>query len=488
MSAKRSPKGIPAPTPYNDPSGVQRSKLNDDGKTVYGWRLRFTHPKDLTRSEVRVWTRTPQEAATLLSEKIKESAIGLRSTKSVTKTTLISWLAQWVADYAWVRVGEARNPSTWKEHDSNMRLYINPYLSGRVEDTGSRTWAQRPLSQFRPEDLEEVISKYRLANGQNPSDSGRKSVTKTLRMSLNAAVKAGLITRSPAADIDAKWEISGVKSFTPKPWEMETVAALMGQRLENGEVTRVPIDYLGDMVRFLFWSGLRPAEALALRRTDINFDNNYLTVTKQATIASGRRVEKSELKTRQSRRIAILMPLAFEPAMQLFRRSQVKSDYLLMGEGRRPREKDAAGNWVTSETVRAIGYGTLARYLREASAVAIAAGAITDSITMTSLRHGFASSCLSIGMDPNRVSRFMGHSSTRLTTGLYGLDQFPTDMTEEVEEIRHLQESLMEQELDGFAVLDAIQIDMARGLTNAEMAASMAARVRARSRIRGGSL
>ena len=169
MSANRSPKGIPAPTPYNDPSGVQRSKLNDDGKTVYGWRLRFTHPKDLTRSEVRVWTRTPQEAATLLSERIKESAIGLRSTKSVAKTTLISWLAQWVADYAWVKVGEARNPSTWKEHDSNMRLYINPYLSGRVEDTGSRTWAQRPLSQFRPEDLEEVISKYRLANGQNPS-------------------------------------------------------------------------------------------------------------------------------------------------------------------------------------------------------------------------------------------------------------------------------------------------------------------------------
>lgn len=91
-------------------------------------------------------------------------------------------------------------------------------------------------------------------------------------------------------------------------------------------------------------------------------------------------------------------------------------------------------------------------------------------------------------MDPNRVSRFMGHSSTRLTTGLYGLDQFPTDMTEEVEEIRHLQESLMVGKLDGFAVLDAIQIDMARGLTNAEMAASMAARVRARSRSRGGSL
>ena len=98
------------------------------------------------------------------------------------------------------------------------------------------------------------------------------------------------------------------------------------------------------------------------------------------------------------------------------------------------------------ETVRAIGYGTLARYLRWAS----------------------------------KVSGYTGHSSARLTTGLYGRDGLTTDLTSEVEEITKLQESLFNQKLLGTKIFDQIQSDLLEGISNEERSKRIVERVMAK--------
>jgi len=136
------------------------------------------------------------------------------------------------------------------------------------------------------------------------------------------------------------------------------------------------------------WTGLRPGEALALRRDRIDFDLHHIVVERQATVTSRRRVEKRERKTIQSKRVLVLVPDAAGPAYSLFQRSKGKSEYRCMGEGRRARFRDTEGIWRPEEHVRAIGYGALAEYLRHASLAAIECGDIPESITLTSLRHG----------------------------------------------------------------------------------------------------
>jgi integrase len=194
-----------------------------------------------------------------------------------------------------------------------------------------------------------------------------------------------------------------------------------------------------------------------------------------------------ERKTIQSKRVLVLMPDAAGPAYSLFQRSKGKSECRCMGEGRRARFRNAEGIGLPEEHVRAIGHGALTKYLRHASLAAIEFGDMPKSITLTSLRHGFASSSLSMGVDPNRAATFVGHSSPRQTKGLYGVDRIPGDMSDEVAEIATPRNDLLGGGRTTMTtILDGIQqsMDAHPGAPSTERGEEMLARVEARRRMR----
>lgn len=173
------------------------------------------------------------------------------------------------------------------------------------------------------------------------------------------------------------------------------------------------LSYFFPLVHLMSYTGLRQGEALALKWSDIDFENKKITVNKTAV----RIKEKQTLqtpKTKNSKRVISIDPATLS-ILKSWKKDQIKI-YFKNGKHFEGDENfiftNQRGDWVHIHNF--IRY--FKRFIADNS---------LKPITPHGLRHTHASLLFSAGVEPKNISDRLGHSTVQITLDLY------THITEE---------------------------------------------------------
>jgi phage integrase family protein len=173
------------------------------------------------------------------------------------------------------------------------------------------------------------------------------------------------------------------------------------------------LSYFFPLVHLMSYTGLRQGEALALKWSDIDFENKKITVDKTAV----RIKEKQTLqtpKTKNSKRVISIDPTTLS-ILKSWKKDQIKI-YFKNGKHFKGDENfiftNQRGEWVHIHN--------FIRYFKR-----FIAGHKLKTITPHGLRHTHASLLFSAGVEPKNISDRLGHSTVQITLDLY------THITEE---------------------------------------------------------
>ena len=173
------------------------------------------------------------------------------------------------------------------------------------------------------------------------------------------------------------------------------------------------LSYFFPLVHLMSYTGLRQGEALALKWSDIDFENKKITVDKTAT----RIKEKQTLqtpKTKNSKRVISIDPTTLS-ILKSWKKDQIK---IYFKNGKHFEGDDnfiftnQRGDWVHIHNF--IPY--FKRFVSDHK---------LKPITPHGLRHTHASLLFSAGVEPKNISDRLGHSTVQITLDLY------THITEE---------------------------------------------------------
>ena len=173
------------------------------------------------------------------------------------------------------------------------------------------------------------------------------------------------------------------------------------------------LSYFFPLVHLMSYTGLRQGEALALKWSDIDFENKKITVNKTAA----RIKEKQTLqtpKTKNSKRVISIDPNTLS-ILKSWKKDQIKI-YFKNG-----KHFEGDENFIfTNQRAEWVHIHNFIRYFKRF---------VTDHklkpITPHGLRHTHASLLFSAGVEPKNISDRLGHSTVQITLDLY------THITEE---------------------------------------------------------
>lgn len=173
------------------------------------------------------------------------------------------------------------------------------------------------------------------------------------------------------------------------------------------------LSYFFPLVHLMSYTGLRQGEALALKWSDIDFENKKITVDKTAV----RIKEKQTLqtpKTKNSKRVISIDPTTLS-ILKSWKKDQIKI-YFKNG-----KHFEGDDNFIfTNERGEWIHIHNFIRYFKR-----FIADHKLKPITPHGLRHTHASLLFSAGVEPKNISDRLGHSTVQITLDLY------THITEE---------------------------------------------------------
>lgn len=173
------------------------------------------------------------------------------------------------------------------------------------------------------------------------------------------------------------------------------------------------LSYFFPLVHLMSYTGLRQGEALALKWSDIDFENKKITVDKTAA----RIKEKQTLqtpKTKNSKRVISIDPTTLS-ILKNWKKDQIKI-YFKNG-----KHFEGDDNFIfTNQRAEWVHIHNFIPYFKRF---------VTDHklkpITPHGLRHTHASLLFSAGVEPKNISDRLGHSTVQITLDLY------THITEE---------------------------------------------------------
>ncbi|MCL1844519.1 MAG: site-specific integrase [Defluviitaleaceae bacterium] len=201
-----------------------------------------------------------------------------------------------------------------------------------------------------------------------------------------------LFKQAIANDIVFKNPTDGV--ILPKAQKKQTKRALTAD--ETKHIALLKLDLKTKfLVYLLMYTGMRKGEALALSRSDVDFDSGEITVNKSLLFMKNKSEIKMNPKTEAgTRTIPILEPL--KPILRDYLAS-VKSEQLFTTKG---------GELFTVTAYRRI-WEKFTRTME------------TKEITAHIFRHNFATTLYYAGVDVKTAQAILGHKSVTVTLGIY---------------------------------------------------------------------
>jgi len=173
------------------------------------------------------------------------------------------------------------------------------------------------------------------------------------------------------------------------------------------------LSYFFPLVHLMSYTGLRQGEALALKWSDIDFENKKITVNKTAARIKERQTLQTP-KTKNSKRVISIDPATLS-ILKSWKKDQIKI-YFKNGKHFEGDENfiftNQRGEWVHIHN--------FIRYFKR-----FIADHKLKPITPHGLRHTHASLLFSAGVEPKNISDRLGHSTVQITLDLY------THITEE---------------------------------------------------------
>lgn len=173
------------------------------------------------------------------------------------------------------------------------------------------------------------------------------------------------------------------------------------------------LSYFFPLVHLMSYTGLRQGEALALKWSDIDFENKKITVNKTAARIKERQTLQTP-KTKNSKRVISIDPVTLS-ILKSWKKDQIKIYF------RNGKHFEGDENFIfTNQRAEWVHIHNFIRYFKR-----FIADHKLKSITPHGLRHTHASLLFSAGVEPKNISDRLGHSTVQITLDLY------THITEE---------------------------------------------------------
>ena len=276
-------------------------------------------------------------------------------------------------------------PQTITTYKSSYENHIKPFL-GNTQ-----------LNRLNPVFLSQTMNKMTGSNGS------KKKYLTTIQAILTYGVQCGIIDHSPAHDISWKKRNEPKKKRYMTPDQAQKFI----EHIRNSKMDDDEKRYF----EFLLLTGLRPPEALALKWSDINYDNATIlvehTLIYDSSLPKGQRLTLGTTKTGESKLISIKN----ETIPRILRDQQLHVKSL--------REK-LGTQFKHLEMIFPSGMGNY----RDIGALRIAlkrctSGTEFEFLTPHMMRHTFATVGLIESGDLSAVSKELGHSDVSTTLGFY---------------------------------------------------------------------
>ena len=315
----------------------------------------------------------------LALEHAQEQEAALRKGSYVTadKHTLGDYLQRWLVDYA----GTQTRARTQEDYASIVRKHLTPRI-GQVKLQALTTEHIKGLYSGL---LADGVSKERIAH-----------VHRLLRAALGHAASAEppLIARNPA-----------LAAKPPKPERKPEMVILSGQQAAAVQQA-ANATWLGPLVSFAMFAGLRRKEMLGLTWDDVDLTAGRVTVSRTLQRVKGAGLKIQDTKTVRSRRTVALSPGVV--TMLRAHRTRQREQRLLLG----PLWKE--GEWVfTNPDGGPISPDTLTHSFAK---LVKGLGLVCR---FHDLRHLHASGMLAAGVNVKTISERLGQSTVSITLDVY---------------------------------------------------------------------
>ncbi|MGL6198874.1 MAG: tyrosine-type recombinase/integrase [Lachnospiraceae bacterium] len=301
--------------------------------------------------------------------------------------TVFDWAASWLEEIVKIKIKE----STYGSYQSMLQGHILPYMG-----TKKLIKITTPYIQ----DFVEVLKEKGL--GANTIHN----VFAMLNRVLSAAVKKRLILVNPCKDVQLPEK---------EKVQIEVLSIEEQQRLEQAAM----MDEDGIAVIIALQTGMRIGEICGLRWDDIDFTTGHIhvnrTVQRIVVMKGDKRSTEVFIGTPKRSRSKRTIPMTDSlKAVLLNEFKQGQGEYVVTCKGR----------FAEPRTVRN-------RYQRIAEAADI------RKMRFHGLRHTFATRCMESNIDIPVISRYLGHSSAKMTMDIY-LDVTMEYMTESIRSLDHI--------------------------------------------------
>ncbi|MDT0307026.1 tyrosine-type recombinase/integrase [Streptomyces sp. DSM 44917] len=194
--------------------------------------------------------------------------------------TVGDWLTYWLAQI--VQPSTAFN--TYAKYEGKVRLYLIPYLG------------KKALPRLTPHQVRDALARMKKDGVPAPT---RAETLRVLRNALNRARREELVTRNVAELVD----MPTTDKQERKPWSAKEAITFLGTARRHRLYAAFVV---------LLTLGLRRGELLGMRWSDIDFDNEQFTPTRQVQREKGKLVVKKLLKTNSSHAALPLPPFVAE--------------------------------------------------------------------------------------------------------------------------------------------------------------------------------
>jgi integrase len=338
---------------------------------------------------------TKRAAEIELARLIADNAAG-HGTDPV-KTTVASFLATWLSDWAQANVGA----QTWQQYDALSRYVIANI--GAV-----------PIQKLRPAHLQSLYATLLRSGGRNGRPLSALTVGhvhRLLHRVFGHAQVWGIIATNVASAVSPpRLSHREITILTE-----DEIAHLLNH-LEGHE--------LRPLVCFLLGTGARRAEAMALTWEAVDLERGVVLIKAALAQTIRHGVQVKAPKSRAGVRSVTLS--AWLTVEMRAHRARQQEQRMALGLGRMPDKSPVFGRWDGSwRTPNSV----TAAWARLADAAGV------PDVTLHALRHTHASQLIAAGVDVVTIAKRLGHGNPAITLGVYShmfrnTDQAAADASE----------------------------------------------------------
>ena len=287
---------------------------------------------------------------------------------------------EWI--YAWLlEKKEYIKESTYANYSNNIFNHIIPKLGN---------YYLRDINHKIIQDFLLELSKSGKKNGDGGlSDKTIKDIVIIIKGSLKKAINDGKVNHIELTFI------------YPKKQSNEKIYIL--SKNEQRKITNYALNNINNRnigILLSLYSGIRIGELCALKWDDIDFKKSMLKIDKTIQRIYIKDISKNESK------IIITKP----KTKNAYREIPINKDFLLILK----QVKTCDNDYVISGTSKYIEPRTYRKYFEKYLKIVK-----INHINFHSLRHTFATNCISLGVDYKTVSELLGHANVNITLNLY---------------------------------------------------------------------